>query len=325
MIAEQFPPFRPHPLLASGHMQTLAGVLLPGPRLVYSARQHRLPLGDGDVIVLHDDCPPDWQAGGRTALLIHGLAGCHQSGYMQRVAAKLSARGVRCFRMDLRGCGAGFGLARLPYHSGRSEDAAAALDEIARLAPGSPTMLVGFSLGGNIALKLAGELAGRGCGNLDGVVAVCPPVDLAAAVERLRRLQNRLYDRHFVKLLMTQLRQRCQALGDSPTVDFVQPPKRLWEFDEFFTAPVCGFGTAGNYYRLCSSAQFVPRIRLPTLIIASRDDPLVPSQTLQALPSNPAVRLHLASHGGHLGFVGRLGHDADRRWLDWRIVEHIAR
>ena len=99
-----------------------------------------------------------WQPADRSALLIHGLGGCHDSGYMQRIAHKLNARGVRVFRMDLRGCGAGMGLARLPYHSGRSEDARAALAAIARICRNSPTTLVGFSLGANMSLKLLGEL-----------------------------------------------------------------------------------------------------------------------------------------------------------------------
>ncbi len=99
-------------------------------------------------MILHDDCPDEWQPRDRVALMIHGLAGCHESGYMQRIAHKLSTRGVRVFRMDLRGCGAGQELASLPYHSGRSEDAVAALEEIAEIAPDSPVTLVGFSLGG---------------------------------------------------------------------------------------------------------------------------------------------------------------------------------
>ena len=123
MPRDSLPPFRQHLLFRGGHAQTLAGAYLPGRRYRYRAEQREVTLPDGDRIVLHDDCPAGWQSGQRAALLIHGLAGSHQSGYMQRIAHKLQARGVRAFRMDLRGCGAGAGLARLPYHSGRSEDA----------------------------------------------------------------------------------------------------------------------------------------------------------------------------------------------------------
>lgn len=282
-----------------------------------------MTLADGDQVVLHDDCPSEWQAGDRSALLIHGLAGCHTSGYMQRIAHKLSARGVRAFRMDLRGCGAGAGLARLPYHSGRSEDAAGALEAIARIAPHSPTTLAGFSLGANITLKLLGELGQRACGNLDSAVAVCPPVDLAACSRQISRAINRPYDRYFVTLLSRQIAAAMSLAPDSTPVALARRPRSLWDFDNEFTAVVCGFGTADTYYREASSAQHIPSIRIPTLIVASRDDPMIPPDALAAVSLPPSVRLHMTSHGGHLGFVGRGGADPDRRWMDWRVVDWI--
>ncbi len=96
------PPFRPHPLVRGGHAQTLAGYYWPGKHL-YQAKHHRLTLDDGDIIVLHDDCPPDWKPGDRAVLLMPGLAGCHQSGYLVRTVAKLNAKGIRTFRLDHRG------------------------------------------------------------------------------------------------------------------------------------------------------------------------------------------------------------------------------
>ncbi|MEX0679442.1 MAG: alpha/beta fold hydrolase [Pirellulales bacterium] len=318
-----FPPFRPHPWLRSGHAQTVAGAFLPGRRYPYRARRHRVALADGDAIVLHDDCPSGWRSGDRAALLIHGLAGCHESRYVQRIAHKLGARGVRAFRMDLRGCGAGAGLSRLPYHSGRSEDAAAALLALARIAPDSPVTLVGFSLGGNITLKLAGELADRPCGQLDSAMAVCPPVDLAACSRQIQKRENRVYDRYFVGLLLRQIEDHLRASPDAATVRFARPPRTLWEFDNAFTAVVCGFGTADNYYALASSLPLLPNIRLPTLIVSARDDPMIPPEPLAGASLPPAVRLHMSDHGGHLGFVGRGGTDADRRWMDWRVVDWV--
>ncbi|HVX63385.1 MAG TPA: alpha/beta fold hydrolase [Pirellulales bacterium] len=324
ILRGRLPPFRQHPLFPGGHAQTLAGVFLPGRNYLYGAAQHRVRLSDGDEIVLHDDCPDEWRPGMRTALLIHGLAGCHLSSYMQRVAAKLAALGLRVFRMDLRGCGAGFGLARLPYHSGRSEDAAAALEEIAQRCPASSTTLVGFSLGGNITLKLLGELGEQTCGGLDSAVAICPPIDLQAAIERIALPLNRLYDRHFIKLLLQQARERQRVLPDAPPVNFARPPRGLWEFDDGYTAPVSGFGDAANYYRQASSARLIPNIRRPTLVIASRDDPLVPWRPFLGVETPDCVQVEITERGGHLGYVARAGADPDRRWLDWRIVEWIA-
>jgi predicted alpha/beta-fold hydrolase len=207
--------FHPHLLFPTGHLQTLAGIYLPQRTRQETARQHRVALPDGDQIILHDDCPQTWQPAGRSALLIHGLTGCHASNYMQRIAARLNDRGVRTFRMDLRGCGAGLGLARLPYHSGRSEDAAAALRKIAELCPASPTILIGFSLGANIALKLLGEAPADLPANLDRAVAICPPVDLWQCVQTLARGVNRLYDRHFVRGLLTQVAMKRRLIPEA--------------------------------------------------------------------------------------------------------------
>jgi predicted alpha/beta-fold hydrolase len=312
--------FRPHPLFPTGHLQTLAGVFLPHHTGKDEPRRHQVPLADGDQIVLSDDTPPTWQPGGRTALLIHGLAGSHASPYMKRIAGKLNDRVVRTFRLDLRGCGAGVGLARLPYHSGRSEDAAIALRKISELCPGSPTTLIGFSLGGNITLKLLGESPGALPPNLDRAAAVCPPVDLLRCVEALGRGVNRFYDRHFVRLLCAQVENLCRLVPDAPALDARRTPRSVFEFDDIFTAPVCGFGSARNYYELCSSAQFIPRIKVPTLILAAADDPLVPGAMFESLSLPPTVTLQLTRSGGHLGFIGCRNGDPDRRWMDWRLV-----
>jgi predicted alpha/beta-fold hydrolase len=179
-------------------LQTLAGVYLTTRPIAYRATQHRVAVSDDDAVVLHDDCPAIWRPGHRAALLLHGLSGCHASQYMQRIAAKLNDRGVRTFRKDLRGCGVGISFARRPYHSGRSDDAAAAVRFIGDACPGSPLTIIGFSLGANIVLKLLGELGDSCCGGLDSAVAICPPVELMACSQNLSRWSNRIYDAHFV-------------------------------------------------------------------------------------------------------------------------------
>lgn len=314
-------PFVPHPLVRGPHLQTLAGAYLPGERLAYRARQRQVPLDDGDALVLHDDQPDSWRPGDRAALLLHGLAGCHLSPYMQRIAAKMAARGARVFRMDLRGAGAGADLAKRPYHSGLSDDAAAALEFIARLCPDSPTSLVGFSLGANIALKLLGELGEASCGGLDRAVVVSPPVDLAACCERLARWPNTFYDRHFVRLLRRHVRRGVQTPPRPAAGRDWQSARRLRDFDDAFTAPLWGFGSAENYYRQCSSGAFAARVRRPTLVLAAEDDPLVPGELVRRVAWPSCAQLLLSRHGGHLGFVARTGLDPDCRWMDWRVVE----
>jgi predicted alpha/beta-fold hydrolase len=255
------------------------------------------------------------------ALLLHGLAGCHQSSYMVRIAGKLNEAGVRTFRMDLRGCGAGQGLASLPYHAGRSEDARAALEFLAAECPDSAATVVGFSLSGNIVLKLLGEAPHALPPNVEKAVTVSPALDLAACAGSLVTRFQKLYERHFVRLLCRQIDLNRKLRPEMVAVETPHKSRTLFEFDDAYTGPACGFGTAENYYATNSASRHLSGIRLPTLIISAKDDPLVPNSCFGAAEVPACVRLHVTEHGGHLGYVARPGPDPDRRWMDWRIVD----
>jgi predicted alpha/beta-fold hydrolase len=258
------------------------------------------------------------------AILLHGLGGCHQSTYMQRCSVKLRAQGVRVFRMDLRGCGAGISLARHPIHAGRSEDAAAALDYVAKLCPGSPIHLVGFSMGANIVLKLAGELANDAPPHLASVMAVSPPIDLIECSKNMQRGWNRLYDRRFVRNLVRYIERRSTVRPDAHALPLVPRPKRLIDFDAMFTAPLSGFADTDDYYTQASSGRLLPRISVPTLIVTAASDPIVPVGPFEHASYSPTTQLVITPCGGHLGYVAAKSSDPDHRWLDWRVVEWIT-
>lgn len=346
----QFPAFRPHPLLRSGHTQTILGRYLRSRVPGYAAIRRSVKLEDGDFIILHDDTPggglilpestwggdPEqtglgqaktglgqWHSGSRVVLLIHGLGGSFRTGYMPRVAARLNASGFRTFRMDLRGWGAGQHVARKTVHAGMSDDVAAVLRYIGRLCPKSPITLVGFSLGGNLALKLAGELGDRPLAGLDSVMAAAPPIDLVQCARNIRRGVNRIYDRSFVKSLHRNLRQRTAILPDDERLRVGNLPRRMFEFDDQVTAPLNGYRDAEDYYRNASSGPLLVDIRVPTLILAAEDDPIIPPRMFEQARLSSTVNLHVTRHGGHLGFVGSAGSDPDNRWLDWRVVQAI--
>ncbi|HUS40089.1 MAG TPA: alpha/beta fold hydrolase [Pirellulales bacterium] len=317
------PPFEPHRWLKNPHAQTIAAAYLPGGRRPYQAKRHSVSVAGDDQIVLHEDCPEQWQPGDRTALMIHGLAGCHMSSYMVRISKKLKDRNVRAFRMDMRGCGAGLKLAKLPYHAGRTEDTIAAMQYIAALCPGSPLTLVGFSIGGHVALKLAGELGATKCAGLDRVIAVCPPLDLHVCSGHLEQPSNRFYSRHLLSVLFKlHLARKRQVPGAAPLQN-VSRPSSLRELDDQFIAPAWGFDGASDYYDKCSAINFLDGIRIPTYLLAARDDPLVPIEQFRQATMASNINLHITDHGGHLGFVGRAGVDPDRRWMDWRVVEWV--
>ncbi|TWT39119.1 YheT family hydrolase [Blastopirellula retiformator] len=316
--------YRPHPILRGPHLQTIVGAYWKGHSFPYAAEQHQVELADGDKIVLHDDAPEGWRDGDRTALLIHGLGGCHTSPYLVRIAARLNDLGVRTFRMDLRGCGAGMKLAKKPFHAGCSDDAAAAVQFIHTLCPSSPCTAIGFSLGGNVVLKLGGEVGTGVCGGLDSIFSVAPPIDLAHCCANMSRGLNRLYDRDFVRRLIRRVELQKEYDEEAANFRFLRRPRRIVEFDAEYTAPKAGFGSVNEYYEKASAGPLLSQIAMPTHILTAGDDPIVPREIFAKYPRSPLVMLEVTSHGGHLGFLAPRNVTADRRWMDWRVVTWVG-
>jgi predicted alpha/beta-fold hydrolase len=250
--------FRPLRFLGNPHVQTILGNILPGPSSELPARQHYVLLPDGDRLVLHDTVPKNWRPGDPMALLLHGLGGSHRSGCLLRVGPLLLERGLRMARLDLRGAGKGAALARNGYNAGCSPDVRAAALAMLERSPASPLTLVGFSLGGNVALKLAGELHDQALPGLVRVVAVSPPIDLEACSALLALPRNRFYERFFVRHLVAQVRRQRRFFPDLRVPRF---PQRLSLrlFDELYTAPRGGFLDALDYFRRSSALSALYR------------------------------------------------------------------
>ena len=316
--------FRPLPFLGNPHVQTILGTLLPGFERPARTERRVVALPDGDRLVLHET-PPRTQ---RTqhepiALMVHGLGGSYQSGYNPRMAAILSARGWRVFRVDLRGAGAGVRLARKLYCAGCSGDVAVVVESLAGAFPHSPITLIGFSLGGNIVLKYAGEAADTAPANLAGVVAVAPPIDLLACSALIAH--QPMYDAFYVHNLVKQATRQRKYFPDMPKLAF---PARmiLREFDDMFTAPNWGFRDSQEYYRESSSFPLIDAIRIPAFVLTARDDPFIAVEPFEKITPRPGVEVHIADKGGHMGFLGvefLLGvRWAERKMVDW-LARHI--
>ena len=320
----EFPPFRPHSFLKSGDWQTIAPVIFRGDRRLPVKEHHQVELEDGDRIVLVESCPESWNTGDPVVLLLHGLAGCHMSNYMVRVAAKMHERGWRTFRLDHRGVGAAQGLADRPYHAGRIQDAAAGLKRIEQLASGSPISAVGYSLSGNLILKLISNLKTELPSRLVSVAAICPAIDLIRSSERIKESRNRFYDRHFAKFLWKRSEDYAAIARELPHLSNPQErPLSLFEFDSRVTAPLGGFSTVEDYYHSSSAVHDLHRIDRPTMILAAEDDPLIPAEIFRDARYSSTTFLVMPSSGGHLGFLGKSNSDPDRRWMDWRIIDWL--
>jgi hypothetical protein len=242
---------------------------------------------------------------------------------MVRIARKLAERGMRVFRLDLRGCGAGRNLACQPYHAGRWEDLQAVAEFIGQLCPGAPLEIAGFSLGGNLVLRWLAESTPTSSA-VSRAMAINPPVDLARSTANIAATARGLYDRHFARLLYRQVQGSRQWRADSPLAQAARPPRRLIDFDELFTAPLSGFRNAAHYYASASAAPVISAIQVPTLILSARNDPLIPPEMLLDLRRPALVQLHIEMDGGHLGYIGRESSDPDRHWMDWRIVDWMT-
>jgi predicted alpha/beta-fold hydrolase len=323
--------FRPHPLLRSGHLQTVAGIYLPRRYAPYGATRHYVKAdeatagADGDQIVLHEDRPAEYDPTRPVVLLIHGLSGCHQSSYMCRMSERLLERGYIVFRMDMRGCGAGQGVARLPTHCGRSGDVAAAVRLIAERYPEVPTLAVGYSMGGTLALNLLAEAGETRVGNLERVLAICPAIDLVSISRQFSTRSGRPYDIFFLKYLWQHTLNNWARFPDVAPKAPPPRPRRLRDFDELVIAPTGGFDSADHYYRSTQPGPKLASIRQGATIIASQDDPIVPVAPLMEYPRSASVETVIVPRGGHLGFIGARNGDPDSRWLDWRIIDWIEK
>lgn len=307
--------FKPLPLLGNPHVQTLVASLVSLAREPRSERRmHVLP--DGDQLALEVSQPAAWRAGeGTTAVLVHGLTGSHQSSYMRRLAGKLVRRGWRVARVNLRDSGSGEGLAKRPYHGGCSADIRSVVEA---LRPECERLVVaGFSLGGNIVLKLAGELGADADGLVDSVVALCPAADLRLCVRRIMQPQNRLYEKQFVKELCALARRRharYPELGPFELRDDV----RILEYDDRYVAQVWGFQDAYDYYERASAKPHLHRIEVPTQVLLADDDPIIDPAVLDEAQVSSAVQVTRSPRGGHLGFLGRTPRHGVQ-WMDLQI------
>lgn len=313
---DSFEPFFKNP-----HLATLAGNFWSRPKSELRwPIQSVLYQTEPDVQVLVHSQRPDGEPLGEL-ILAHGLEGSSAAGYARSmVHAALEARYVT-HRFNFRSCGGTEALALSNYHSGQTSDVLHVIRERKR-ASELPIYLVGFSLGGNVSLKLAGELGDAARDLLAGVCAVSTPIDLASCAKALGERQNFMYANRFLSRLRDKIRDRHRQAPELYTLEHLKNVRTIYDFDDYYTARMFGFGSADNYYRTQSAQQFLEKIRVPTLIVAAKDDPLVPFQVYEnpAFKENPCLRLVAVDHGGHLGFIARR---RPRFWLDGLVMEWL--
>lgn len=250
--------------------------------------------------------------------MVHGLEGSSAAGYARSLAHAALQAGYAVHRFNMRSCGGTEHLSgRVLYHSGQTCDLLAVLRQ---LKSQMPVILIGFSLGGNVVLKLAGELGESAGALIAGVAAVSTPIDLAACARRLCARSNLVYSRRFLSRLKQRIRLKESLTPGLFPLEDLGRVKTIYDFDDLFTARSFGFGSADNYYATQSSNQFLEHIRVPALLVQAKDDPLIPFEVYNhpAFSKNDHLRLLAIEHGGHLGYISK---KKPRLWLDGVLVE----
>ncbi|HWY22992.1 MAG TPA: alpha/beta fold hydrolase [Candidatus Acidoferrum sp.] len=315
--------FRPHPGLRGGHMQTLASFFLPR-RVDLPVSEQRLIEVERGISVL---CRCHWQTDRKvlTLIVVHGLEGSSESQYMVGIARNGLAAGMNVVRMNQRNCGGMDHCAPTLYNSSRSADVAAVARSLVERDGVPGFVLIGFSMGGNLVLKLAGEWGSDGPMEFRGVAAVCPAVNLAAGADALHQPANRIYEYYFLLQLFQRFRRKVKLFPASFDASRLRGIKTLREFDDRITAYYCGFTGADDYYDRAAAAHVIDRIARPTLVIHAANDPFIRilPQTREALLSNTNIAYVETGDGGHCAFIGERDGDPayDGRWAEREVVE----
>lgn len=319
--------FIPHPVWRGQHAQTIIGYLTP-------RRRRLLRLHDTDERRLFAVEPGTrllarcrWQTDARahpTLVLLHGLEGSSESVYMLGTADKAFRAGFNTVRVNMRNCGGTEHLTPTLYHSGLSSDIDAVVRELVEVDRLPRLYLCGFSMGGQIVLKLAGELGADAPAQLSAVGAVSPSLDLAPCADAIALPANRIYQTRFVRSLKRRLREKARLFPDSYDTSALERVRTVRDFDDAYTAPHAGFRDAADYYARASALPLLDQVRRPVLVVHAQDDPFVPytSFTHPNVHGNANVLLLAPDAGGHVGFVAARSDDGeDRFWAENRVIQ----
>ncbi|HVH69841.1 MAG TPA: alpha/beta fold hydrolase [Candidatus Dormibacteraeota bacterium] len=316
------PEFEPHTLLKNGHAMTVAAALLPRRFDIPPAEARRFQVEQDSFLLGHCHWQPVKRNDSPLLVLVHGLEGSSDSNYMRGIAEKAFHRGFHVVRLNQRNCGGTEALTPTLYNSGMSNDYRAVVEELASGDGFEQIFLAGYSMGGNLVTKMAGEFAAEAPKALLGVCAVCPALDLGACADSLERTENYLYQRRFVSGLMDRYTRKQKLFPERYRLNGLGSISTVRQFDDVITAPQFGYRDAQDYYEHASAKRVAAQIRVPFLMITAQDDPFVPYTSFVAarISDNPAIRFIAPRHGGHCGFISKHS-GAERFWAEQRIID----
>jgi predicted alpha/beta-fold hydrolase len=318
--------FTPRRGITGGHAQTIFSWAwrrhfpsLPGPTVRY------FDVAPETRVLAHVHWQED-RASHPLLLLLHGLNASSDAHYMRGIAAKAFARGMSVVRLNQRNCGSTEHLAPGLFHSGLTTDARHVIAELEQTDGIRSVAVAGYSLGGNLALKLAGEFGDTPPPSLKAVAAVSPILEISLCVHALERRSNFLYQWNFTKELKARMRRKDRHWPGRFDLSKLDDVRSVRDFDEVYTAPHFGFASAEDYYYRAAAMRLIDRVRVPTLILTAEDDPFVPPAPFRdpKVTSNPAITVDVTGHGGHCGFVAAPSAGSDGYWAEEQVVSFTS-
>ena len=319
-------PFIPHPALRNAHAQTIAGTLIPRRfKSMDSRTESRFFDTHPGVRVLAHCSWQEERTSSPTVVIAHGMEGSTESRYMLGTAEKALAAGFNAVRVNYRNCGGTDHLTSTLYHAGLTEDLRQIIDELIQGDGLHEIYLIGFSLGGNMVLKLAGEYGSSIPPAVRGVVTVSPSIDLAACADAIEMRKNVIYRRRFVKSLRDRMTLKAKLFPGHYDPSMLRGIRTIRQFDDAYVAPHCGFRDSADYYERASAVRMIDRISVPTLIIHAKDDPIIPFAPLERpeVKVNPNVSVLAPKHGGHVGFISGNAEGEKRFWSEVKAIEFV--
>ena len=312
--------YRPRRWLAGAHRMTLAGNFLPRKDNLAPPDERLFSVEPGVQVLCHCHWQPR-PSDAPTLIVVHGLEGSSSSQYVVGTANKAFAAGMNVVRMNMRNCGGTERLTPTLYHSGLSADVAAVVEALAEQDRLGSIALAGYSMGGNLVLKCAGDWGAEVPAHVRAVCAVSPAIDLGPSADALHQPANWVYEQKFLRGLMRRYRRKALLFPERYSLSGLKPMRSVRDFDEYVTAPHSGFSGADDYYHRAASARVIERISVPTLIVHSKDDPfirLLPG-TREKIVANRCIRFVETEHGGHCAFLAD-PNGYDGRWAERKIV-----
>jgi predicted alpha/beta-fold hydrolase len=326
--------FQPRRFLNNGHLQTIFGN--------YLSRANDLPPAEPQLVEVSPaaagqissqvlcDChwqPIEIRSTRPTAIIVHGLEGSSNSQYVVGNSNKLWRAGCNIIRMNMRNCGGTEALSPTLYHSGLSNDVLAVMNFFIAEHGLRSMSLIGYSMGGNLVLKLAGELGTAAPRELRSVIGVSPAVDLAPSADALHLPQNRLYELKFLHNLLRRFRRKAKLFPNAFDANRASGVRSLREFDDRITGLYSGFAGADDYYYRAAAARVIDSIAVPTLILHALDDPFVriTNESRSKLQANPHITLIETAHGGHCAFLAPTDADSgyDGYWAEHTLAHFL--